>query len=92
MSTPSTTPGTPTPAPAPKPAGPTVAATAGVTAAAEVVKKNSLRYSPRHLDPTDALFAQGNRYACIEVASGGVVKAFPDEKTCQEFTAGLNAE
>jgi hypothetical protein len=89
MSTPSATPGTPsTPG-----TGVSAAAKAGVTAAAEVTKKkNSLRYSPKKLEASDPLTAQGHAYAVIEVASGAAVKGFADEASAQEACEELNAQ
>lgn len=72
--------------------GVTAGVTAGVTSKAEVVKKNSLRYSPRHMEPSHKLYDQGFTYAAIDVASGAVVQGFTNEADCNAFCVEQNSK
>jgi hypothetical protein len=90
MSTPASTPGTP----APSVGGVTPAAKANITATAEVVKKkkNSMKFSPKHVESWHPYAEQGFIYMVIEVATGKAVKGFHDEDSCQKYCEDLNAQ
>lgn len=71
--------------------GVTAGVTSGVTTKADVVK-NSLRYSPRHMEPSHKLYEQGFTYAAVEVASGAVVQGFTNEAACNAYCAEQNSK